>query len=267
MKAWQKIKIWKKNGGWSLPRLIITLIAVIIILPISLAWFFGIGFCNHTFMMPVDIEVERVDFPYDSESAFDAISVRYYDLAVGRGKYQRALGYLFYEPSFDISYSNNYKSCTQREYDRGVGSHQDDITVSNIKEYDYRALKEIGNPYLFKSGEMHINGKGKTEKIVELTYHVPSDSIFIEKEKELTCVESGKYPDYVVEFKDGFWIIREKGEDPCGGTYPCQWREVPEPKVLYTSVPEERTVKYKITVNVPRNPLKGYIHTYCPNLL
>jgi hypothetical protein len=233
-------------------------VAFIILVPF-LAWFFGIGWCKHTFMMPVEVEVERVDFPYDSESAFDTFGVTYYDLTIGKGKYQRAIDYLFYSPSFNIAYSNNYVACVQREYDRKHRGYRDDINIQKAREYDYNEFTSWSH---MNFEEIQINEKGKTEKIVEITYTVPINEEFIEREK-LTCDDKWE----IVWFHDGEWYIHLTSLDYLTArTYPNGTTEVLAP-VIMKSPAEERTVKYKITVTVPRNPLKGKIDTYCPNLL
>ncbi len=224
---------------------------VLFFLSFLFLWFFGIGLCSYNFKMPVSVTVERVDFPYKNESFFDNITVRYTNLSISPGKYDAMIKYLFYEPSFDVEY---YSYPPSIEYATG-NVWQNSINL--IKIFD-------GGAFYPREQIVHVDKKGRTEKIISVSYYVPIDSSFLDKYKfysnDKTQVgDFRKYPGGFDPVTKRFEIYeREFRSDGIREVYPTS--------VVYSSESELRTVKYKIIIDVPSNPFKGYFGSHCFHL-
>jgi hypothetical protein len=257
----QKSSLPKKNlAAWV--RKIIIIIGGLFLLTVFLIWFFG-GFgiipmivngeelCNYVFMMPIDVKVERIEFPYDTESPFDTLTVRYHNLPIGNMRYASAIKYLFISPSFDIGY---YYSSPDLYYE--LKSKESSIHLIKIEDYLIRRVKfgEFGGEKV-----IHIENKRKTEKLVTIDYYVPSGPLFIEKAISYSTAAEriGDFAKYYIKFDSSekmFYIFERQPSGPA--------------IIDYSSRGEFRTTKYKIIVYIPFNPLKGhFLPTNCSRII
>lgn len=229
-------------------------------------WFVGIlpegsELCRYTFMIPIDVKIERIDFPYKTESAFDNITVRYHNLPIGDWRYGSMIKYLFFTPSF---YIEHYSDTPDLRYVKDVNNS----SINLVQVIDSRAkdikFGEFGKQVIL------ISNKGKTEKIVTVNYYVPSDPLFIDKaifySRSTEKVEGfSKYHVKFDEVNKIFYIFERQPGVP-DAIIRDNTTTYPQP-VVYSSKSELRTVKYKIEVNIPFNPLRGYFHTVCTPLI